>query len=361
MNKIVAEDLDFITNKLLFIKDRLDRKNIFITGGTGFIGKWLCFTLDALNKKHNLGLSVTILSRQPSLPKILLDLDLPITHLCGDICSFDFPEDPFDVILHAATDTNSKVQTSKDLFSQIVIGTQRCLEFAVNKQVSEVLLFSSGAVYGELPDDLIQVPETYHGGPILSDIKSLYGEGKRAAEMLATIYFHNHGIKTKIARCFAMLGPFMSLDGHYAIGNFINNCLNEENIVVKSDGSSVRSYIYMADLMVWIFSILFIGKPCYPYNVGSDKAISIKSLAETVHGLLNKSEKSEILFFPKGEQSRCQYVPNTARARTEMNLNTKFNLTEAIERTAQSNFSRNAPYQIHKNFYPVKNSNNTNI
>jgi nucleoside-diphosphate-sugar epimerase len=167
----------------------------------------------------------------------------------------------------------------------------------------------------------------------MSDPDSAYGEGKRAAELLCAIYQREHGLAAKIARCFAFAGPHLPLDAHFAIGNFIRDAIAGGPVRVKGDGTSFRSYLYAADLAVWLWTILFRGAACRPYNVGSEEAVSIAEIAETVKRLLVPNGKVLIERPSNPAISPSRYIPSTQRARQELNLSQWIGMEDAMRRS----------------------------
>jgi dTDP-glucose 4,6-dehydratase len=139
-------------------------------------------------------------------------------------------------------------------------------------------------------------------------------------------------LETTIARCFAFVGPHLPLDAHFAIGNFIRDAMRGEPIRVN-DGTPYRSYLYAADLAVWLWSILFKGESCHPYNVGSDQEITIADLARTVASVLEAHHSSPpATSSPEPFPSR--YVPSGGRSREELGLKEWISREEAIRKTA---------------------------
>jgi dTDP-glucose 4,6-dehydratase len=220
------------------------------------------------------------------------------------------------------------------MLSTIVEGTKRTLEFAAGHGTKAFLLTSSGAVYGKQPSEMTHVPETYLGGPDPLDPSSVYAEGKRLAEQLCVQYTKKCGIGAKIARCWAFCGPHLPLDEHFAIGNFIGDALAGRAIEIKGDGTPRRSYLYAADLMIWLWTILFQAPEQIPINVGSPRDVSILELAQIVaHTLSPELEIRVAQKAPPGAPP-ARYVPAVARARELLGLEEWTSLEESIQRTA---------------------------
>lgn len=146
-----------------------------------------------------------------------------------------------------------------------------------------------------------------------------------------------HGLETKIARCFAFVGPYLSLDIHYAVGNFIRDGLAGGPIYVSGDGTPYRSYLYAADLAIWLWTILARGTPGEAYNVGSEDAISIRDLAYEVSAAFSHSPEVVIAKSPAPGRPPERYVPSIKKAKENLGLASWINLKEALHRTIRWN------------------------
>lgn len=337
MKHISESDLQHIFNHTGSLWQELADKSILITGGTGFFGKWLLKSIIYANQQLSLNVKVYILSRNPeeflsAYPEFRNDC---VTYITGDICSFTFPDEPLHYIIHAATEASSHLNITQPqyMFDTIVNGTKHILELAVEKNIASLLLTSSGAVYGKQPEHITHITEDTSVAPDVFGADAAYGEGKRVAELLCSFYYNKYGIEAKIARCFAFIGPYLPLDAHFAVGNFINDVLQGNQIRINGDGSPYRSYLYASDLVIWLLVILFRGKPCRPYNVGSDRELNILSLAEKVSSLgngrleIDVKEKITVNTKPK------RYVPSVKRAQDELGLDVLIDIETALKKT----------------------------
>jgi dTDP-glucose 4,6-dehydratase len=248
-------------------------------------------------------------------------------------------------VLHAAADsTLGPKMGALERFDQIVVGTRNILDFAVKVKAKRFLLTSSGGVYGALPSNIDSFSESFMGMANPLESSNAYSVAKRLAEHLCSLYAEKYDLEVVVARCFAFVGPDLPLDVHFAIGNFISNSLRNVPIEIKGDGTPRRSYLYAADLMIWLWTILFRGTSCRPYNVGSENSVSIKEVAQIVASTCNPPLSPNVLGTPKtGEVPSC-YVPSTQRARAELGLEERVTLVDAIAKT--QDWARNSSYRI---------------
>lgn len=333
----LADDLDHILARTEPLWHDLRGDRILITGATGFFGCWLLESFAWANRRLDLGAQAVALSRNPgTLAQKAPHLanDPAITLHAADVRHGSFPPGKFSHVIHGATEANAKLNREAPLvmFDTIVEGTRRTLHFSVDSSAARFLFVSSGAVYGTQPPQLTHVSESFSGGPDPLDRAFAYAEGKRAAELLCSLAATPHFVTT-IARCFTIVGPYMHLDTHFAIGNFIADGLRGGPIHVNGDGCPVRSYLYASDLMVWLWTILFKGQSCRAYNVGSEDALSIAALAGEVASAMPQRVNFSIAAAPTPGTQPHRYVPSTARAREELGLRVEVPLREAIHRT----------------------------
>ena len=317
-------------------------KRLFITGGTGFFGLWLLSTLACLNREA-CEVQACVLSRDPAAfvrknPQFQGQAWLSFVQ--GNVRDFEMPaEREFDLLIHAATETSMAAHDRPlQMFDDIVMGTRRVIATAIASGVQRMLLVSSGAVYGVKPADLVLQPEesALACDPLQST--NAYGEGKRVMELLGAMAQQAHGIESVVARCFAFSGPGLPIDAHFAIGNFVRDALSADVIRVQGDGCPLRSYLYGADLAVWLLQLLTLGRPGRSYNVGSDEGLSIGELAHRVRDCLAPSKLVQIMQ-PPGRLPVKRYVPAITRAR-EMGLSPWTSLDTALQLSA--NYWRNS-------------------
>ena len=333
-----VDDLDRVLRWVREPLEELRGGRLFLSGGTGFFGQWLLASLLHADAALGLGLEVVVLTRDPAtFRNRASDLAThPAVELRpGDVRWFEYPKGEFTHVIHAAADTSTGAAGQPlRLVDTVVGGTRRMLEFASMCGARRFLFVSSGAVYGELPADPALVPESFPGGPDPADPRSAYGEAKRLAEQLCALYTRDSRVPAVVARGFAFVGPLLPLDAHFAVGNFIRDALTADSIRVRGDGSPVRSYLYAADLAAWLLALLVRGIPGRTYNVGSDRAVTIRELAQSVAETLAPGKPVVVAPATASAGARSRYVPSIARVREELGLEVWTDLGEALRRTA---------------------------
>jgi dTDP-glucose 4,6-dehydratase len=350
MPAVPEADLEHVLAHTRGLWEAARGRNFFVTGGTGFFGRWLLESFAFINGRLELDAHMTVLSRSPEAFASKapgLAGHPAISFVRGDVRELQRDQvlaqlprghsGEFTFIIHAATESGSTLGQDDPLamFDTIVQGTRATLDFAAGSGTRRFLFTSSGAVYGRQPPELTRVPETYAGAPDCTQPGSAYGEGKRAAELLCACAHAKHSsLEPVIARCFAFVGPFLPLDAHYAAGNFIRDALNGGPIRVGGDGTPYRSYLYAADLAVWLWTLLFRGQPVHPYNVGSEEDVTILELASAVAECSTGRIDVELAHHPLPGVPPSRYVPATGLAASELGLATLIQLREAISRTA---------------------------
>ena len=308
---------------------------ILLTGGTGFVGKWLVAAFVAAEREYCLRAQLFILSREPqvfatSFPD-LAGADC-VQLVRGDVRS-GFECAACTHIVHGATPSDQRINAEHplEMISVIEDGTRALLARARRDAVERFLLVSSGAVYRP-PAPAGGYPEGHEFGADWPIESSPYHGGKRRAEQL-TWAAAGDGLPVTVARLFSFVGPYLPLDRHFAIGNFIGDALQGRPVLVRSDGSPVRSYLYAADMAAWMWKILVHPRATgRAFNVGSEQPVSIAEVAAMVGSTV---EPPVPVSFAVGAPATGAdvYLPDMRRTYGELGLRRRIGLREAIRRT----------------------------
>ena len=294
-------------------------ERFFLTGGTGFVGTWLTESLLWANRRLSLGVSAVLLTRDPEAFRRRsphLAGDPAVTLWAGDGPTFAHPDGSFPLVVHAATERYFPPDAAQpaSTLDRDLAATRRVLELARTHGTRRLLFTSSGAVYGKQPPDLSHIPEDYPGAPLPTDTSSAYGQGKRISEFLCGCGRGVYGFDAVIGRLFAFVGPYLPLDANYAVGNFIRDALAGGPVQIGGDGTPYRSYLYAADLAIWLWTLLMRGESGTAYNVGSPHEISIADLARCVSAVVAPGAEIRIARQAVPGAPALRYVPATERA-----------------------------------------------
>jgi dTDP-glucose 4,6-dehydratase len=333
MNGIPSRDLDEILARTETLQRSFAGARVLVTGGTGFFGRWLLESWVDASQRLGLERTMVVVARDPdafalAAPNVVEHRSVEIVR--GDVLGPTPVTGSFDACVHAATAASlALTERAPDVMRETIVdGTAHVLEWLAPSGRVPMLFTSSGAVYGEQPASVANVAEE---AGVAADLGgSVYAEGKAAAERLCA-EASGSGAQARIARCFAFAGPFLPLDAHFAFGNFVADAVAGRTIVIKGDGTPVRSYMYPTDLVVWLLTILVHGEAGRPYNVGSERGVDLRMLATMIgaRGGVDVEVRSQ----PVAGGPSHRYVPSTARAHAELGLVSAVELEDALDRT----------------------------
>ena len=300
--------------------------NIVITGGSGFVGSYLCEKL--INDGHKIIVIDNLLTGSRENINDLLDNE-NFSFIEHDVQDHIEIEDKVDYVLHFASAASPKAYTEHPVNTLKAgsVGTINTLGLA-KKHSAEYLLASTSEVYG---DPLISPQnEEYWGNVNPNGERSMYDEAKRFAEAAVATYSRSYGLKTKIVRIFNTYGPRMQLNDGRVVTNFIVQALRNENITIYGDGTQTRSFSYVEDTVAGIISLM--NSTEYDvFNIGNPNEMTIGQLAEKIIKLTDSTSEIKYLELPNDDPK--QRKPDITKAKTKLNWEPKVNLDEGLAKT----------------------------
>ncbi len=304
---------------------------ILITGGAGFIGTHLAerFLLDPANE-------IVLLDnfRRDSLRHVPGLREQPRVRVeTGDVLDAQGMREAArgaDVILHLAAiaGVNSYYQESLRTLQVNILGTVNLLEAAVHNGAKKFIDFSTSEVFG--PDAMWVTEESAHGiGPV-SDRRWVYATSKLASEHFTLRFGEQHGMACTCVRPFNIYGPRQTGEG--AISNFCRAVLDGKPITVYGDGSPIRAWCYVSDMVDAIESILRTPEAAgQTFNIGNPREIETTlGLARRVAGLV-PGARIETKHLDRAEV-RAR-VPSIDKARKVLGYEPRVDLADGLRNT----------------------------
>ncbi|WP_296845083.1 NAD-dependent epimerase/dehydratase family protein [uncultured Methanobrevibacter sp.] len=337
INKIIDGDAEQIIQDNGGLKE-LYNKSIMITGASGMIGSYFVYTLMKLNENYNANIKIIPLVR--NLNK-LSDEIITKGYVCPiiqDVTEKIDYDGELDYIIHAASPASPKIMKEKPVETNFAntIGTANTLLLAKDKNVDGYLFISSREIYGQPLDNQEYFSEDSSGFIDQLVPRNAYAEGKKAAENMCVGFNKEFGVNTKIVRLAHTYGPGMSIYDGRVQADFLKNLVKGEDILLKSDGSSVRTYTYISDAVNAMFKIILKSNEMV-YNVSDERnEVSIRQLAEIIAAIPDK--KLELIFDIEDDSDRG-YAPfkfgllSSEKIRKELGWEAKYSVKEGFKRT----------------------------
>ncbi len=298
---------------------------ILITGGAGFLGSHL--SRELLLQKHSVicldnlhtGRLTNIedLMVHPNFEFINQDVREPMDFDVEGIFNLACPASPIQY-------QNDPVRTLRTN----VEGAINVLDLAT-KRNSRVLQASTSEVYGD--PKISPQPESYWGNVNPTGIRSCYDEGKRAAETLFSDYHRQNGTDTRIARIFNTYGPAMSVNDGRVISNFICQAIQNQPLTVYGDGTQLRSFCYVSDLIHGLIQLFFKDNLHTPLNLGNPYPRNMRQLASDVIRMVGSD--SEIIYKDLPQDDPVTREPDITFASQNLNWKPTIELERGLELT----------------------------
>lgn len=342
---IIREDLESILRVLTNDAQLFAGKTFLISGGCGFLGRYIVGALLAFNKLHPANpCTVIVLDNYitSSRTNLIFDENDPNYTLIEHDVRLPIPDGIHaDFLIHAAGLASPYYYQKYpvETIEVAVQGAKNFLEYARLHAIKSMIFFSSSEIYGDPPPQLIPTPESYWGNISCLGPRACYDESKRLGETLCSVYHQRYGIPVKIIRPFNVFGPGGLADKDFrVIPTFISHALSGKKMPVHGKGNQTRTFCYITDAIIGFFKVLLCGRDGEAYNIGHDKdEINMMSLSHTIASMVGPGASAHLIdypdTYPAGEpQRRC---PDLSKARTELDFTPTVNLQEGLSRTIE--------------------------
>lgn len=340
MNKIIEEDLQILHSNLKNFEDKIKGKTFLITGGAGFLGSWFCDVIIGFDGKVICVDNISSGSKKN------------IEHLIGnknfvlveqDFLNYDTSE-KIDYIVHMASIASPPLYMKfpVETLDSNIIGTKKFLDLALKNQVKGFLFLSTSEIYGNPPDNEIPTKETFYGNVSSFGPRSMYDEGKRAAEAYCYSYFHKYNLPIRISRTFNTYGPRFDVKSTSQYGRalikFVHQAVNGSSITIFGNGNQTRSFCYITDQIEGLFKLLLTsGIDGEVFNIGNPKEFTILELANMVVNV-TRSQSKVTLDSPANYNLRDdprRRCPNITKANEILGFTPKINLDKGLNRVVE--------------------------
>lgn len=339
MNRVLEDDLKTIIAEDLSW-EKLKNKTVMITGASGMVGSYMLYVLLMLNDEKHYGIKVDAVMRNVNkLPEEIRNRE-DVNVVVADVTK-DIPDvGDIDYIIHAASPASPLIMQNQpvETIAANTIGTFKTLELVKEKNAEGYLFISSREIYGQPDEGQEFFYENTYGFVDQLNPRSCYSEGKKAAETMCVCFHEEYGLNTKIARLAHTYGPGMSIYDGRVQADFLKNVYHNENIVLKSEGTAVRTYTYIADAIAGMYRILLDSEDIV-YNIGNEAGkVSIRDLAEILVSIYPERGLKLVFDIPEGgTKGTAPYTLGilSSEKLRKLGWNPKYSVKDGFKRTLE--------------------------
>ena len=331
-NRILLEDLQSVVSDTVIPWEKLNGSKVLVTGATGLIGSLVVKTLLYYADLHNADVTVGAFIRNRAKAAAvfgdLIDSHANLVFETGDMCGDLDLSGKYDYIIHTASNTSSRdfIEKPVETILTTVDSTRNLLEYSRINKVKSMLYISSMEVYGALDHELVNENESGIINPLA--LRSSYPQSKRLAENLCVSYAAEYDVDVKIVRPTLTFGPGVSATDNRVFAQFAKAAIAKRDIVLNTKGGTKRDYLYTADAMKGILSILLLGSKGEAYNLSNqDSYCTIYEMAELCCSLANN--EISVKFDLDPEKSKC--YPKEQRIQLD---NSKINALNSFKKVS---------------------------
>lgn len=339
MNKILDGDLQQIIDEKISW-EKLRGKTVLITGASGMVGSYMLYVILKLNDTRDYGIKVLAMVRNPKkLPdEVTAREDVKV--IVHDVTEKYASDEKIDYVVHAASPASPLIMQNHpvETIAANTLGTFNTLTLAKENNADGYIFISSREIYGQPGEGQEFFYEDTYGFVDQLNPRSCYSEGKKAAETMCVSFKAEYGLNVKIARLAHTYGPGMSIYDGRVQADFLKNIVRNEDIVLKSMGTAVRTYTYISDAIAGMYKIL-LDSDDIVYNIGNeDCKVSIRELAEIMVDIYPERNLKLVFDIPEGgTKGTAPYtlgILSSEKIR-KIGWNPKYSVKEGFKRTLE--------------------------
>lgn len=287
--KTLHEDLEYTLSKLTAEEvEKLSHSTILLTGCAGFLGYYILRFFEVHAETLKLKKVIGLDSFGAGIPGWIHDIEKnPIFHIqkfdvaCDDISQVDGAHEA-DFVIHMAS-IASPIYYRKHPIVTLdanIWGLRSLLDFYINRNLKGFLFYSSSEIYGDPDGEHIPTNEEYRGLVSCTGPRACYDESKRFGETICSLFAEQYGLPIRIVRPFNIYGPGMRLNDKRLPPDFAKNVMDNQDLIIYSDGTPTRTFTYVADSIAGDLKVLLHHSFDY-FNIGSESPeVTVLQLAQ---------------------------------------------------------------------------------